>query len=302
MKYTLTLAFLLALQCGFCSNQKNEKKNNPTKALIDSNNSLLWQISGNGLKQSSYLFGTIHIIPEEDYFLGKNVQKKMKQSSLLVMELDLSNVNIAAISELSVLDSGKTIQSYMSDSDFATLQAFMFDTLGIDQQVFNLFYSRLNPFFLEQLIFLNHVGPEKESYEINLKSIAENNKIPQSGLETMEEQLQFLKDVPIEIQLKNILNTIRNYSSETATLDTLVDAYKKQDLTYLNKAFEAEEDTSWKENLLDKRNKNWIPKIKDFITKQACFIAVGAGHLGGENGLIALLRKEGYTVEPLPIN
>ena len=60
--------------------------------------------------------------------------------------------------------------------------------------------------------------------------------------------------------------------------------------------------TSIKENLLVKRNKNWIPKIEQLIQQKTCFIAVGAGHLAGENGILELLRKQGFTVEPISIN
>jgi uncharacterized protein YbaP (TraB family) len=58
----------------------------------------------------------------------------------------------------------------------------------------------------------------------------------------------------------------------------------------------------FKLKLVDKRNNNWIPKLVDLFSKKSCFVAVGAGHLAGENGLINLLKKQGYTVEPISIN
>ena len=56
------------------------------------------------------------------------------------------------------------------------------------------------------------------------------------------------------------------------------------------------------EKLVDKRNHNWIPKLKEIIQQKSCFIAIGAGHLGGENGLIKLLQLQGFTVEPISID
>ncbi|MCC6583859.1 MAG: TraB/GumN family protein [Chitinophagales bacterium] len=269
---------------------------------LNTNNSLLWQISGNGLSKPSYLYGTIHMISQDDFFIGKNVSKKIQKSEELIMELDLNNIDVAAVTKSSVLDSEKTIKNYMNDTDYNTLKTFMEDSIGIKKQTFELFYSRLKPFYLEQLIFFKYLGQEKESYEENFKKIAEKKNIPQSGLETFEEQLLFLEDIPLEVQLKSMIKTIKEYSSETQKLDNLIEDYKTQNLTALTQSFSEDEDPVWQEKLLDKRNNSWIPKLKTKMQSKACFIAVGAGHLGGENGLINLLKKQGYTVEPVSIN
>ena len=119
----------------------------------------------------------------------------------------------------------------------------------------------------------------------------------------MEEQLQFVNEVPIETQLSSIVKTIKNYNTELKRLDTMVRAYKTQDLSALTKSFEEdEEDSVLVEKLVTKRNNNWIPKLQTLIAKNSCFIAVGAGHLGGKNGLIQLLQNKGYTVTPISIH
>jgi len=99
-----------------------------------------------------------------------------------------------------------------------------------------------------------------------------------------------------------MVKTIKNYSSETAKLGQLVKEYKTQNLAALTASFEEDEDQTLKVKLVDKRNSNWIPKLKSLMQNKSCFVAVGAGHLGGENGLINLLKKQGYTVEPISIN
>lgn len=291
-----------------CSGFKPPKKNSDTTTPIildkplNTNNSLFWQISGNGLSKPSYLYGTIHIISHNDYFLGKNVSKKLNKSEELVMEIDLNNIDVAALTKLSLLDSNKTIKDYMSDTDYVILQSFMEDSIGIKKNTFELFYSKLKPFYLEQLIFFTYLDQEKESYEQIFKKIAEDKNIPQSGLESFEEQLLFLEEIPLDMQLKSMVKTIKNYTDETQKLDALIKDYKEQNLTSLTKSFEADEDLILKEKLLDKRNSNWIPKLKTLMQPKSCFIAVGAGHLGGENGLINLLKKQGYTVEPISVN
>lgn len=307
MKFKFILLVLSAFLLGFKPPQKNATST-PQKIKLDQplsgNNSLLWQISGNGLKQASYLFGTMHVISAEDYFLGKNTEKKLAQSDALILELDLDmeNINVAALTSLSVLDSGKTIKNYLSDSDYALVRTFMEDSIGINKFTFEMFYARLKPFYLEQLIYLQKIGQEKELYEINLQKLANKKNTPILGLETFEEQLQFLESIPLTTQFNSVLKTIKEYTSESETFDKLVNDYKAQDITALAKSIESEQDSVWNTNLLVKRNHNWITKLKLNMQQKACFIAVGAGHLGGQNGLIELLKKEGYTVEPISIN
>lgn len=304
MKVLSLLAILItAIPCTKAiSNNKSAKSIKLDKPLATTN-SLFWQISGNGLSKPSYLYGTIHLISQQDYFLGKNVSKKIKQSDALVMELDMKNIDVAAITAMSLLDSNKTIKDYMSDSDYTTLKTFMEDSIGISKFTFEQFYTKLKPFYLEQLIYFRYLGQEKESYEQNFNKIANEKNIPQVGLETFEEQLQFLEDIPLAAQLKSIINTIKNYTSETQNLDKLVQDYKAQNLEALENAFENDDDDiTLKQKLVDKRNNKWIPKLQELMKNKSCFIAVGSGHLVGQNGLIQLLKNQGYTVEPISIN
>ncbi len=298
---TVGILSLLLLCAGFKPPKKNtvESLDKP----LTTNNSLLWQISGNGLSKPSYLYGTIHLISLEDYFLGKNVKQKLIKSDELIMEIDLKEMNLDALATLSILPEGKFIKDYMNEADYKTLQSFMEDSIGIKKYTFENAYGKLKPFYIEQLIFFKYLGQEKVSYEDNFKKLAEQKNIPISGLETYDEQLKFLEEIPLEDQLKSMVKTIKNYTEETNKLGQLVIDYKSQNLTALAKSFEEDEDDqTLKTKLLDKRNQNWIPKIKTAIQNKSCFIAIGAGHLVGENGLINLLKNQGYTVDPISIN
>jgi uncharacterized protein len=78
----------------------------------------------------------------------------------------------------------------------------------------------------------------------------------------------------------------------------MAEAYKKRDLEILLKSIDAEKGmmADFENEMLYKRNLAWIPEIKKLITEKSTFIAVGAGHLGGENGVLQLLKNEGYTI------
>lgn len=305
--FTIQKITTFILCCLYTFSFAKPPKNNTVKTIqldqpLTTNQSLFWQISGNGLTKPSYLYGTIHIIPQDDFFVGKNITKKLENTDELVMEVDLSKMDIVSIAKLSLLDSNKTIKDYLNDSDYTTLLNFMTDTIGIDINMFNLAYARMKPFYVEQLLFINHIGQERESYEETFKAISDKKNISQTGLETFEEQLKFIDEIPLEEQFQSLVETIKSYNTQVKKLDKLVEDYKKQDLDALTASFMDEENSKLKDKLIDKRNHKWIPAIMELTKNKSCFIAVGAGHLGGENGIIQLLKNQGYTVEPIPIN
>ena len=81
----------------------------------------------------------------------------------------------------------------------------------------------------------------------------------------------------------------------------MVNVYKSQRIDEIEKMFSKSE-FGMEENqdlLLNDRNKNWVGQLKLIMKKESVLIAVGAGHLVGEKGLIALLKKEGYNLRPL---
>ena len=81
----------------------------------------------------------------------------------------------------------------------------------------------------------------------------------------------------------------------------MINVYKSQQLKEIGEMFSKSESgmDEHKDLLLNNRNANWVKQLKDIMKKERVFVAVGAGHLVGEQGLIALLRKEVYTLRPL---
>ena len=82
----------------------------------------------------------------------------------------------------------------------------------------------------------------------------------------------------------------------------LVAVYKTQDVDSMYRVTNQAPELMEAENeLLVKRNSKWIPVMKNSMQQSSCFFAVGAAHLGGDIGVISLLRKQGYTVKPVKL-
>ena len=99
------------------------------------------------------------------------------------------------------------------------------------------------------------------------------------------------------------METIRSEKDEGAMLRRMQERYRTQDVDALYDMIHKEggEIAKEEERFLNHRNRNWVPQIIEMISEKKTFIAVGAGHLGGPNGLIRLLEKEGYTLEPVSL-
>jgi len=262
---------------------------------------LFWQVRHKDVEKPSYLFGTIHIISAEDYYMGANVKSKLEEADRLVMEIDFDQLDMAAMALSGLLPDDKTIRDYLSEEDYDLVATILSDSIGMSRGMFEGAYSRMKPIFLQQLVIYKFLGENPVSYENNLDQIAEVNGIESDGLETFQEQLDFLDQIPLEEQFSDLLESLQNWTETQAQFKALLDAYKAKDLDMLNNLIEVEmENASMRELLLDKRNSNWIPKLNNWFSEGSTFVAVGAGHLGGQNGLINLLRTEGYEVWPYP--
>jgi hypothetical protein len=129
-----------------------------------------------------------------------------------------------------------------------------------------------------------------------------NKKI--EGLETMAYQMSIFDSIPYKVQAGELLKYISvegKQSEGEKELEMMMKAYREQDLEKLAEMLKSGEAgiQHYEDLLLNNRNRNWVKKLKTILPGKKLVIAVGAGHLPGEQGLIRLLRKEGYTVTPV---
>jgi uncharacterized protein YbaP (TraB family) len=135
---------------------------------------------------------------------------------------------------------------------------------------------------------------------------AKANQIKIKGLETMAYQLSIFDTIPYKMQALQLVKYVdaakTGKDDDAKEYDKLLNAYKDQDLSKLEEITKASDIgiSSFTDILLYNRNRNWIEKLKDILADHSVLVAVGAGHLPGDKGLINLLRKAGYTVKPVP--
>lgn len=262
-------------------------------------NSLLWKISGNGLEKPSYLFGTIHLICNNDYFFNDNMKKAFDASEKLVLEINLSDPStILQYQQGMMLPDGKQLKNFFtSENEFQDFSNKLKSQTGIDASMF----QTLKPLILLSLIAQKSFMCENtSSYEMNLIEMSEKNNIPVAGLETTIAQMKIFDDMKDEEIRKILVSGLEDAENDNKIQNEMIAAYKRQDINELHriilssKEFENQEDV-----LINDRNTDWAEKLPFMMKEKSCFVAVGAGHLGGAKGVINLLKKKGYKVEPI---
>ena len=259
---------------------------------------LLWKVTKDNDEKPSYLFGTIHIVPEKQFVVWPVVDSAFHASSTLVMEMDLemsASEMLQAAKQMSLPES-KTLEAYIPKEKFERIRTYCIDSLAWKKRKFNR-YCRMKPFFFSSLVLSAQLGKVK-GYEQYFSSQAKRKKIPVLGLETLQQQMEALDAISIEEQAVALDESI---VSGRAEYDNMLKVYLNRDLETLGKQM-AENDEmmdGFSAELLTKRNKNWVPLLQKWMSENSIFVAVGAGHLPGEDGLINLLKREGYRVEPL---
>jgi uncharacterized protein YbaP (TraB family) len=287
MKKTLKtqwiFAWILILATGFASYGQGEK-------------SLLWKISGNGLVEDSYLFGTIHLICPDQFMMDERIKSAFESTDQLVMELDMDDPTMQQKMQQLSLNAGmKNLEPQIKEEYKEALNQFLMENYGASISQFGV----LKPFVLSSMIMLKQLPCEQiESYELFFTNLATEQQKEILGLETVEFQMQVFDQIRIDYQLDELGKMVtEDYTQKEFA--KMIEAYQAEDLDQLYKMI-AESGTmtgDFAEIMLDDRNEEWIDDMENLMKEEATFFAVGAGHLGGENGVISLLEKAGYKVE-----
>lgn len=261
---------------------------------------LLWKISGKGLPQPSYVYGTMHLICPDDFVVFPGTEQALDNSNKVVLELNLSDpLLMMQIQNAILMSDGKNLQDLISESDFEMVNRFFADSLGMPLQMI----QSLQPFFLITMLYPHMINCTPTSYEQYFINQANARSLEIEGLEKLEEQLNVFAALSYEKQAKMLIETLQDYTEKVSEFQTLVSHYLAADLAALYQMFEKmmqESDAGYDEfnfRLMEERNLRWIPRMKEMMQKEAVLFAVGAGHLPGEKGILNLLKQAGFKVE-----
>lgn len=267
---------------------------------------LLWEISSPTLDYKSYLFGTIHMIPRQDFYLDEAVEKALEDADQIAFEIDMEEMSdmgkMMGLLMDAFMKGDTTLSDLLTEEEYELVDAH-FQKVGLPLAML----ERIKPMFLTALtsedLFTAQPGGERAtSYELELMQRAKSQEKPINGLETAEYQMSMFDSIPYRVQAKMLVDALAESDPESDQIVELVRLYKEQDLNGMQRLFQADESGlgKYEELLLVTRNRNWIPVMREMMEEGPTFFAVGAGHLVGSQGVIRLLEAEGYGLRPMP--
>jgi hypothetical protein len=258
----------------------------------------VWKVTGpNG--GILYLGGSVHALRSSDYPLPSAYNRAFDASSRLVFEDDpkSSSAGIKALLKAGTYSKGDSLRNHVDPRTYAYLRRF-FALLNISEEKF----SRFRPWLIDLMLG----SPSSEHFELGVEKFlarrAQANSKPVSGLESSVEHNSFFVGLSDREAEALLLILFINAGHGSAGKTDLVQAWRRGDAEALSRSIhESFRDfPSLGERLLDIRNRNWIPKIESYLRSgKTFFVVVGAGHMGGPNGLLSLLRARGCKIEQL---
>lgn len=257
-------------------------------------NSILWKIEHSSLEKPSYLFGTLHIICEEDFIIPEKVLSSLDKVEELVLEINLLDPEEMKAMQ-NIMVQSTPISEDLSQEEFAKLDTFIQKIMGSPLQVFDS-YGISN---LYSMTMFTMLPCTKLKYmEMELIQIAAEKEIKINSLEKVSEQFSYMKKAyPAQESYRQIFL----YDEYKKDFNDAIEFYLKENMSETVNLIAQDKymTSNAVEALLTNRNKKWVDKMRNIMQKRSNLFAVGAAHLVGEYGVIQLLREKGFSVTPV---
>ena len=266
-----------------------------------------WKVTGS--PGVVYLLGTIHVGKAELYPLAAIIESSFGQADVLVTEADLVEAQDPArllkmLLQRGVYPIGDSVEKHIGEETRAHLTRYIETTKELAPS-----YTRLKPWFLSVAIAITEAKrmgfATSEGLDQHFVDEAVKMHKPIDTLETVESQLDLMNSFSDELQDQLLLAALLDAEHKSELVDRLLQAWKSGNLdamaeTTIRYADEYPRLKPVFAKMFDQRNDGMTQKIEEFLqTSKTYFVAVGAGHLAGDRGILSQLRRKNYDVEQL---
>lgn len=262
---------------------------------------LFWSIHRDG-QIAGYLLGTIHSEDPRVLDFSETFLARLGGNQVFAMEMVPDLPTLARLTEYMQLPTGQSLEAVIGADRFNAL-ATALSGYGVPSG----FINQMKPW--AAMMTLSTPPPVTGFYmDLSLSLRASGNGLKVVGLETLEQQLSFLENMPMEMQLSLLDQAISEFGKVGDAHDQMVDTYLANDLVKLEALSNeqlGEAGQQAKEYFIAKgireRNLRMADSLLPHLADNTVFVAVGALHLHGEDGLLGLLRRNGYELQALEL-
>jgi uncharacterized protein YbaP (TraB family) len=263
----------------------------------------IWRVTGPA--GGVYLVGSVHLLTKDFYPLSPALDTAFKESDLLVEEADLGEMEAPA-SQLKLLTRGllpanQSLDAVLSPPTYALVTKRVAD-LGMPIEPLKRFKPWMLALTLVELEWQKAGFDATLGLDRHFYDRAQTDRKAVQGLETIDYQLSLFDQMSADEQDRMLAESLKDLDKEQANVLTLTNAWKAGDAPGVERLVldDVKDDRAMYERLLVNRNRNWLPKLEALLSRKGrAFVVVGAAHLVGPDGLIAMLKAKGYKVEQL---
>lgn len=263
----------------------------------------LWEVAGQ--QNSVFLLGSIHLLRPQDYPLPSAIDSAYAAADVLIMEVDMDDVDPVATQALfaryGLSHDGTTLRDLMGESLYdEAAKAAELISIPLDM------LSKTEPWYAAmtvEIMMLNRMGFNPAlGVEMHMLSKATQDGKRIDGLETIDEQLQFLDGMSMQAQRDMLIATLHESATLEGLMDDLIDAWRHGEIDVL--ADGMLEDLAKHEELhkaiVTDRNARWVKHIEALLDDDDDYLViVGALHLVGPEGVPLQLEKNGHAIRQL---
>lgn len=274
---------------------------------------LFWKIERKGSKPS-YLLGTMHVADPRVLALPAVVKDAHRRARVVILEsdqlLDLTKARIMAFAnpDMMMMPAGTRIEDYLTAEQKQVVNS-AFTARGAPLSAINSLRPWLAANIAATPCQASRAKLQTPVLDQQLALDAIKHKIPVKGLETIEEQYAALNRMSLEAQVKGLLSAVTAASQMDDVEETTLQLYRTGDLRLLqplmrrlsknDRSMPADSYAEFEATMITGRNHVMAERLQPYLDEGGAFVAVGALHLQGHEGLIELLRQQGFGVKPI---
>jgi uncharacterized protein YbaP (TraB family) len=257
--------------------------------------SLLWRISPNNGGKASYLFGTMHVRDIRAFGWLDLAQEKLNDCDTFATEYDFSETDPLALEKALALPDGKSLKDFLSKGTWKLLEYYAQRKLGIPAETIQYQHPMSVSTMLSTAFMAEEMSHSLDETLWNKARMLGKNT---TGVETFTNQLETLHRIPFELHLKSLTWLLKNHTRQKKRTKKMMHYYASGEIYSLYKS--AKKDAKgMRKTLLYRRNKHMVQRFTEITQTESLFCAVGAGHLAGGKGMLRLLKRAGFRIEPV---
>ena len=263
---------------------------------------VFFKVTHQQLDQTAYVLGTMHLLCKDSFEMPETVYQALANSDQLIVEVDLTNSSeLEAAKSAMFQQPSNYLQLHLNNKEYRQLEQQTQQQLG--RPLSSL--APLRPLIISSLFLADYLPCESETFSVDeavIQHAVSNNKLV-VGLESAKWQLELFDQVDLSEQVSALYELVTEKEVAQHELINMADTYLSGNGKKLHEIMVAQDDFLGAAALfLDQRNQTWAQKLPQMLANKPSFIAVGAGHLYGEQGLLTLLIAQGYEITPIPVS